>query len=42
MRKHKFINDPKELLEQGKRIVSKGAEDEDKKYVYRVSIFEAS
>ena len=38
MRKHKFINNPKELLEQGKRIISEKAEDEDKKYYYRVSM----
>ena len=38
MRKHKFIHDPKDLLEQGKRIVSEKADYEDKKYVYRVSM----
>ena len=38
MRKHKFINNPKDLLEQGKRIVSEKADNEDKKFVYRVSM----
>ena len=38
MRKHKYIHDPKDLLEQGKRIVSEKADHEDKKYVYRVSM----
>ena len=38
MRKHKFINDPKDLLEQGKRIVSEKADNKDKKFVYRVSM----
>ena len=38
MRKHKYIHDPKDLLEEGKRIVSKEADHEDKKYVYRVSM----
>ena len=35
MRVHKYINDPKELLEQGKQIVSENA---DNKFVYRVSM----
>ena len=38
MRKHKYIHDPKDLLEQGKGIVSEKADHEDKKYVYRVSM----
>ena len=38
MRKQEFIHDPKDLLEQGKRIVSEKADRGDKKYVYRVSI----
>ena len=38
MRKHKFIHNPKDLLEKGKRIVSEKADHEDKKYVYRVSM----
>lgn len=38
MRTHKYINDPKELLEQGKRIVSEKADNEDSKYIYRVSM----
>ena len=35
MRVHKYINDPKELLEQGKQIVSENA---DNKFVHRVSM----
>ena len=35
MRIHKYINDPKELLEQGKQIVSESA---DNKFVHRVSM----
>ena len=35
MRTHKYINDPKELLEQGKQIVSENA---DNKFVHRVSM----
>ena len=35
MRTHKYINDPKELLEQGKQIVSESA---DNKFVHRVSM----
>ena len=38
MKTHKYLNDPKDLLEQGKRIVSEKTENEDKKYVYRVSM----
>ena len=35
MRVHKYINDPKDLLEQGKQIVSENA---DNKFVHRVSM----
>ena len=35
MRVHKYINDPKALLEQGKQIVSENA---DNKFVHRVSM----
>lgn len=35
MKTHKFINDPKELLKQGCRIVSQNA---DNKFVHRVSM----
>ena len=35
VRVHKYINDPKVLLEQGKRIVSENA---DNKFVHRVSM----
>ena len=35
MRVYKYINDPKELLEQGKQIVSENA---DNKFVHRVSM----
>ena len=38
MRTHKYINNPKELLEQGKRIVSEKAENEDGKFINRVSM----
>ena len=38
MRKHEFINNPKDLLEQGKRIVSGITDNEDKRFVYRVSM----
>ena len=38
MRRHRYINDPKELLEQGKRIVSERADHEDSKFVYRISM----
>ena len=38
MRTHKYINNPKEVLEQGKRIVSEKAENEDGKFIYRVSM----
>ena len=36
MRTHKYINDPKDLLEQGKRIVSEKVEHDDRKFMYRV------
>lgn len=38
MRTHKYKNDPKDLLEQGKRIVSEKEDHEDSKFVYRVSM----
>ena len=38
MRTHKYINDPKDLLEQGKRIVSEKVEHDDRKFIYRVSM----
>ena len=38
MRTHKYINDPKDLLEQGKRIVSEKADHKDRKFIYRVSM----
>ena len=38
MRMHKYIHNPKDLLEQGKRIVSERTVNEDSKFVYRVSM----
>ena len=38
MRTHKYSNNPKDLLEQGKRIVAEKVDNEDSKFVYRVSM----
>ena len=34
MRRHKYSNNPKDLLEQGKRIVAEKVDNEDSKFVY--------
>ena len=38
MRTHKYSNNPKDLLEQGKCIVAEKVDNEDSKFVYRVSM----
>lgn len=38
MRTHKYINNPKDLLVQGTRIVLEKADNEDNQFIYRVSI----